>query len=166
MKPIIETERLVLRKMEEEDAPDFFLLNSDPDVMRYTGDKPFANVEEARQLVINYQPYKKHGYGRWTMLHRHTGEFIGWCGLKYNEDIQEVDLGYRLLKKFWNMGYATEAAAACIQYGFEHLQLNRIIGRAEKENTASVRVLQKLGLLYEKEYLEDGIPLVQYYILK
>lgn len=153
---IIETPRLYLYEMAEADAADFYELNADPEVMRYTGDVPFADVEDARQLVANYRQYQLRGYGRWTMIHKQTGAFIGWCGLRYIEDWQETDIGYRLLRRFWNQGYATEAANACIEYGFNQLHLTRIIGRTHKNNFASIRVLEKLGLCFEKFYEENG----------
>ncbi|KAB2916863.1 MAG: GNAT family N-acetyltransferase [Bacteroidetes bacterium] len=155
-KIIIETPRLCLYEFTESDAPDFYELNADPEVMRYTGDKAFATVEEARDLVRNYKQYELRGYGRWTMIHKQTGEFIGWCGLRYFEDWQETDIGYRLHRRFWNQGYATEAGKACIEYGFNQLSLPRIIGRARKDNLASIRVLEKLGLAFEKLYEENG----------
>lgn len=155
-KIIIETPRLYLYEMAEADAADFYELNADPEVMRYTGDVPFTDVEDARQLVVNYHQYQLRGYGRWTIIHKQTGEFIGWCGLRYIEDWQETDVGYRLLRRFWNQGYATEAAKACIEYGFCQLHLSRIIGRTHKNNLASIRVLEKLGLSFEKFYEENG----------
>lgn len=155
-KIILETPRLCLYEMAETDAADFYELNADPEVMRYTGDKAFETVEEARELVRNYKQYELRGYGRWTMIHKQTGEFIGWCGLRYLEDWQETDIGYRLLRKFWNQGYATEAAQASIDFGFNQLNLNRIIGRAHKDNAASIRVFEKLGLSFEKFYEENG----------
>lgn len=155
-KIIIETPRLCLYEFADSDAPDFYELNADPEVMRYTGDKPFATIEEARELVRNYKQYELRGYGRWTMIHKQTGEFIGWCGLRYLEDWQETDIGYRLLRRFWNQGYATEAGKASIEYGFNQLSLPRIIGRARKDNLPSIRVLEKLGLAFEKLYEENG----------
>lgn len=163
-KIILETPRLFLYEMALEDAPDFFALNADPEVMQYTGDVSFANVEEARALVRNYKQYDLHGYGRWTMKHKQTGEFIGWCGIRHFEELGDTDIGYRLLKKHWNKGYATEASIACLEFGFKTMGLKRIIGRADRRNGASIRVFEKLGLRFEKEFVEDGILNVQYVI--
>src|SRR5690606_7313539 len=85
----------------------------------------------------------------WAVINKETGEFLGWCGLKL--DGNETDIGFRFFEKFWNKGYATESAKACLDYGFNDLRLNEIIGRAMKENTASIKVLEKIGLKYEKE---------------
>jgi [ribosomal protein S5]-alanine N-acetyltransferase len=152
--------------MSLEDAQDFYELNADPDVMRYTGDVSFTDVEGARDLVRNYKQYQLHGYGRWTMINKQTGEFIGWCGIRYFDELGETDIGYRLLKKHWNKGYATEAAQASIDFGFNNFGLKRIIGRADKDNGASIRVFEKLGLQFEKFYVEDNKEHVLYAIEK
>ncbi|HKR05112.1 MAG TPA: GNAT family N-acetyltransferase [Bacteroidia bacterium] len=159
---IIETERLALREFKLSDANEMFLLNADYDVIKYTGDAPFKSIEEAETLIINYDQYKKYKMGRFTLLLKETGEYLGWCGLKYLEDAKETDIGFRLHKKQWGRGYATEAAAACLQYGFEELKLKKIIGRALKANIASIHVLEKIGMQYEREeILHDG-PAVIY----
>lgn len=152
--------------MQPDDAADAFALNSDPDVLRYTGDEPFASVEEARQFLANYDAYEKWGYGRLNCYRKDTGEYLGWCGLKYHPAEDETDLGYRLKKKFWNQGYATEASAFCLQYGFEKLCLPFIVARILKENSASVRVAEKLGMRFWKEHDFHGQPGLYYRITK
>lgn len=152
---ILETPRLLLREFREEDAPHFFELNEDPEVIRYTGDPPFASVEAARQFLLDYDQYEKHGYGRWAVLLKPESarpEWIGWCGLKYIPELDETDVGFRFFRRYWGRGYATEAARACLDYGFGALGLKRIVGRAMKENAASVRVLQKIGMEFWKEF--------------
>jgi [ribosomal protein S5]-alanine N-acetyltransferase len=147
---IIESTRLYLREFIQDDAVLVFHLNNDPEVMKYTGDKPFESVEAAREFLINYDHYNKHGYGRWAVFEKKSGEFVGWCGLKYHsEDI--TDVGYRLLKAKWGKGFATEAADTCLKIGFTQFNCKRIIGRAMKQNIASIRVLEKIGLKYWKE---------------
>src|SRR5687768_8000055 len=91
---LLETPRLRLREFSLDDASALFGLNNDPEVLRYTGDAPFASEDEARAFVTNYTHYATHGYGRWAVLHRPTGEFLGWCGLKYHPETGETDLGY------------------------------------------------------------------------
>ena len=157
VKYILETPRLLLREFGEEDAPHFFELNEDPEVVRYTGDPPFASVEEARQFLLNYDQYRKYGYGRWAVLLKPQDAkgiptWIGWCGLKYIPELEETDIGFRFYRRYWGQGYATEAARACLDYGFGPLGLNRIVGRAMEENGASVRVLEKIGLEFWKEF--------------
>ena len=157
VKYILETPRLLLREFGEEDAPHFFELNEDPEVVRYTGDPPFASVEEARQFLLNYDQYRKYGYGRWAVLLKPEGAgdlpaWIGWCGLKHIPELGETDIGFRFIRRYWGRGYATEAARACLDYGFRILRLKRIVGRVMRENAASVRVLEKIGLEFWKEF--------------
>jgi RimJ/RimL family protein N-acetyltransferase len=153
---IIKTSRLLLREFIIEDAYDLYLLNNDEEVLRYTGDVPFLSIEEAKEFILRYDQYRKYRCGRLAMILTDTNEFLGWCGLKYVEHNGEYDLGFRLKKRFWNNGYATEAAQACLNYGFSELLLSCIIGRARKENTASINVLQKVGMRHVKEIEEKG----------
>lgn len=166
MKKITETERLLLRELTPDDAPEFFKLNENPDVIRYTGDLPFTDVKEALAFLQNYREYDRNGYGRWAVMDKASHEFLGWCGLKYHEDTHETDIGFRFFEEHWNKGYASESAAACLQYGFETLHLQKIIGRAMAENIASVKVLQKLGMTFDREFDFDGKRGVIYTIEK
>lgn len=122
MNYIIETERLKLRELTPKDAKDFYKLNLDEEVIRYTGDIAFKSVEEATIFLENYRDYQQNGFGRWAVIHKETGVFLGWCGLKLNEETF-IDLGYRFYKKEWGKGYATESANACLDYGFYQLGL-------------------------------------------
>ncbi|SDM61121.1 Protein N-acetyltransferase, RimJ/RimL family [Catalinimonas alkaloidigena] len=150
--PMLETRRLLLFPFTLADATDFYALNQDPDVMRYTGDTAFSSFREARAFLEHYSEttYRPYGYGRWTVLRRETGEYLGWCGLKYLPELGETDLGYRFYRHAWGQGYATEAARACLTYGFEMLGLTRVVGRALRANDASIRVLEKVGMHFEK----------------
>lgn len=156
MKPIIVTPRLLLREFVPEDAPALYELNSEVEAMKYTGDSAFASIEEAEDFVRRYGHYRDHGYGRWSVLLRETGKFIGWCGLKFNE-LEQVDIGFRFSSKHWGKGYATEAARASLAYGFGELGMTEIFGRAARANVASIRVLEKLGMTYWKEGACEGI---------
>lgn len=148
---LIETERLILRESVVDDAPDLFEMNSDPEVLKYTGDVAFKSVEETEKLIRNYKDYEKYGYGRWTTIVKATNEVIGFCGLKYLEDIRETDLGYRWKRQHWGKGYATEAGRACLRYGFEKHGLEQIVAQVLEENKASIRVLEKIGMTYWKQ---------------
>lgn len=152
MKPILETPRLLLRELQTSDAEKFYQLNLNPNVIRYTGNSAFKNTEEAFLFLENYQDYKQNGYGRWAVIEKSNDEFIGWCGLKYDKGLAETDIGFRFFETHWNKGYATESAKACITYGFQKLHLKRIIGRAMTENAASIKVLEKIGLTFDKEF--------------
>ena len=140
-----ESERMTFHEFHPGLAADFFELNNDPEVMRFTNERAFADVEEAREFLAAYDEYKKHGFGRWALQTKEDGAFVGWCGLKFNEQ-ECVDIGFRIMQTFWNRGLATEACIASLKYGFEMLGLEEIIGRAMSENLASHRVLAKAGM--------------------
>ena len=157
MDAVIETNRLLLRRFTEDDASLLYELNLDPEVIRYTHD-PIADVEHAKQVLneVMLPQYSLYDHGRWAVHLRSNLEFMGWCGLKYLSETNEVDLGYRLMKKFWGKGYATEAALACIEYGFNTLNLPVIIGRALPGNLASIKVLEKCGMKYLHDEVMHG----------
>ena len=143
---VFETTRLYLRQFTIQDAKSLYQLNLDPDVIRFTGDSPFRSIEEAKCFLENYDHYQKYGFGRWAVIEKNDDDFIGWCGLRYSPKLAEYDIGFRFFKSCWNQGYATEAALASINHAFGKLGLQRIVGRAMKENIASVSVLKKIGL--------------------
>ncbi len=161
-KPIIETPRLILREFIVDDAFDIYELNADPEVIRYTGDPPFDTVENARKFLHNYREYEKNGFGRWAVIKKASESFIGWCGLKLNEQ-NLIDIGFRFFRREWNKGYATEAAKACLEYGFKELNLKEIIGRVAQENNGSIKVLEKLSMEYWKNDSCKGIENSLYY---
>jgi [ribosomal protein S5]-alanine N-acetyltransferase len=150
-KYILETGRLLLREMTPDDAENAYRLNLDPEVIRYTGDEPFRDVDEARKFLKNYDHYRKYGFGRWAVISKANQEYLGWCGLKYSADLDEYDIGFRFMKDHWNKGYATESAKVCLEYGMSALKMNMIVGRAMRVNTASINVLKKIGLEYWKD---------------
>ena len=164
MNTVLETTRLLLRELDVNDAEDFYKLNLDPEVIKYTGNTAFKSIEEATKFLSEYKDYKENGYGRWAVINKATERFIGWCGLKHGEIDNETDIGFRFFEEEWHNGYATESAAACIYYGFEKLNINRIIGRAIKENIASIKVLEKIGLQYERDTVFDGKEAIIYKI--
>lgn len=151
-KVIFETQRLLVREYTPDDAEAFFKLNTDPEVLRYVPDKALESVEQARQLLIDHPiaDYAKHGFGRGACIIKSTGEQIGFAGLKYLNELGEIDVAYRFLPKYWGQGLATEAAIASIHYGFTDLRLKRIVGLAMPANVASIRVLEKAGLRYSE----------------
>jgi [ribosomal protein S5]-alanine N-acetyltransferase len=153
---IAKTPRLVIREMTPEDAERVFDLNSDPEVIRYTGDPPFKSVDEARSFLESYDHYRLYGFGRWAVELKDDGAFIGWCGLKYSPEIDENDLGYRLMKRYWGQGFATEAARACLDLGFSRFSMQVIVGRTMPENIGSNRILEKLGMVYQRNSLCEG----------
>jgi ribosomal-protein-alanine N-acetyltransferase len=172
VKIVLETARLVLRETGPDDAEAMFALNSDPEVVRYTGDGPFPSVDAARSFFTNYREvYARTGMGRWAVVVKpgagvpaeDAGANIGFCGLK-REDDGDVDLGYRLLRRTWGKGYATEAARATLAWGFDVQRLTRIIGRAHVDNARSNHVLEKLGMTRVGPTDIEGAPAVLYEI--
>lgn len=163
MNVIIETERLILRTFTVDDAPLVYELNSDPEITRYTGD-PLKDLHHAQQVLeqVILPQYALYNHGRWAVHIKPEMEFIGWCGLKARPERNEIDLGYRFMKSRWGKGYATEAAFACLKYGFEKLNLERIVGRAMPQNTGSIRVLEKCGMQYVGEEVVDEHPAKTY----
>ena len=161
-KPILSTERLLLREFSVHDANYMYQLNLDPEVIRYTGDPPFDSVEDASSFLKNYDDYHQNGYGRWAVLTKEDEEFVGWCGLKKHPDGM-VDIGFRFYQKDWGKGYATESAKACLDYGLHELGIPVIVGRAARDNVASIKVLEKLGMKYWKDAPCDGIADAVYY---
>lgn len=163
-KIILETPRLYLHEMTVLEAADAHELNADPEVIRYTGDPPFKDVAHARQFLLEYPDYRRHGYGRWAVRLKEDDTFLGWCGLKWTDEMGAADIGFRFHQRYWNKGFATESARACIEYGFSSLGSDFIIGRAMHDNKASIRVLEKTGMYYWKEVLCDLHPAVCYRI--
>lgn len=166
MKVILETDRLLLREFVESDAEAFFQLNSDPEVLRFVPDKPLLSVDQARQILIVHPlaDYGKYGFGRGACVLKTTGEQIGFAGLKYLEELGEVDVAFRLMRPYWGLGLATEAAQASVRLGFTQLGLERIIGLVMPENLASVRVLEKTGLRYTETAMFWGSEFSKYVI--
>jgi ribosomal-protein-alanine N-acetyltransferase len=166
MNVIIETERLLLRTFTTDDVQLLYELNLDPEVTKYTYD-PMKDINHAREVLeqIILPQYALYNHGRWAVHTKPSLEFIGWCGLKSRPERNEIDLGYRLIKNAWGKGYATEAAYACIKYGFEKLYLQRIIGRAVPGNIASLNVLKKCGMVYIGEEVVDNHPAKTYEII-
>lgn len=164
MNTILETSRLLLRELLLSDDAGMFELDSDAQVHKYLGGQPINRIEQARQVIANIrQQYLANGIGRWAVIEKETGRFLGWAGLKLvkeniNGYINFYDVGYRLMPKFWGNGYATEAAKALVPYGFETVKLNEIFGMADVNNTASRKVLEKAGLRYIETFDLNGTP--------
>lgn len=159
-----ETVRLAHRAMTVDDAAAFYALNSHPDVMRFTGEPPLQSLDEARDALAAYPDFDTHGFGRWGCVLKETGAIIGFCGLKYLDELGEVDLGYRYLPEYWGRGLATEACRACVEFGFEQIGLEHIIALVLPENAASIRVLEKVGMRAEGEVEYEGVVALRYVV--
>jgi RimJ/RimL family protein N-acetyltransferase len=157
MNVVIETGRLLLRTFTMNDIELVYDLNSDSNVTRYTGDL-ISSREQAQEILekVILPQYALYNHGRWAVHTKNDLDFIGWCGLKYRFERNEVDLGYRFKTTSWGKGFATEAANATLQYGFSKLNIQKIVGRAVPENSGSWRVLEKIGMQFTREELVDG----------
>ncbi|MCB0643295.1 MAG: GNAT family N-acetyltransferase [Phaeodactylibacter sp.] len=162
----LQTDRLLLRPFTLADIQPSYEMETDPEISKYTHDggvKTYKQVEQLIRQVIEGD-YAIFGFGRFAVEHLTTGEFIGFCGLKYLEDLDGVDLGYRLKRSFWGQGLATEACRACIEYGFEERDLAQMLAFILPENVRSKRVLEKLGFAFSRAFLDEGAE-VQEYVL-
>ncbi|MEO0469330.1 MAG: GNAT family N-acetyltransferase [Bacteroidota bacterium] len=165
MNPIITTERLILRELSMSDAENMRRLHGNPQVQKYTGEAVIATLEGIYEKIKEKtDEYAQYGYGRWATLLKEGQQFIGWAGLSYLPEFDEIDLGYRFLPEYWGKGMATEASRAILTYGFEQLRLERIIAIAMQDNIASIRVMEKVGMQFEKyaPYEEGGEDVVWY----
>ena len=162
MKIFAETERLILRELIPADAEGMFEMDSDPDVHLYLGNRPVKSIRQSiAEIEFIRKQYAENGIGRWAVIEKATGNFVGWSGLKFikeatNNHIDYYDLGYRFSKRFWGKGYATETAMAARDYGFNELKLNEIIGIADINNLGSIHVLEKVGLKRVSIFDYDG----------
>jgi RimJ/RimL family protein N-acetyltransferase len=159
MKVVLETERLVLRPFTENDADALFLMESEPDVLRYVARKPLADVDAYRTKIQSwFLPYydKPGGYGAWAIVEKASGEFVGGCSLRpgldadYAEPINygpdDVELGYGLRKPSWGRGFASEIIQALVRKAFTELGAVSLVASVTVDNLASLRVLEKAGL--------------------
>ncbi len=151
-----------------DDSPALFELNHNPEIVRYTGEPLMSSLADAEELIRErlLPDYARHGFGRWAIILKESGGLIGFAGLKRLSELDEVDLGYKVRPELWGRGLATEAARASIDYGFRVLKLPRIIGLVDAPNAASIRVLEKSGMVFEKQIEYRCQPVLQYAIAR
>ena len=149
---ILETERLTLRQLTTDDAEFIFELLNDPSFIQNIGDRNIRALDHAYAYIVNgpVASYAKNGFGLWLVALKETNESIGMCGLIRRENLEDVDIGYALLPRFWSKGYASEAAQAAKAYAKDMVGLKRLVAIVDPANEGSIRVLEKLGLRYEK----------------
>ena len=149
---IVETPRLRLRELTVEDAKFVFRLVNEPSFLSNIGDKGVKNLDGARQFILEgpWTRQKRRGYGQFLVELKEGGVPIGVCGLVYRESLDVTDVGFALLPEYWKRGFAYEAADAMLQYGHSTLGIDRIVGLTSEENLASISVLEKLGMNFER----------------
>ena len=145
--PSIETARLRLRMLEQDDVESIHSIWSDPEVMKFIPIVLFRSREEISEFIpLSLQRWEERGFGIFAVTEKESGQMVGYCGLQYLDGTPEVEIYYGFSKDSWNQGIATEAARAVIEFGFEHLKLESIAGITHPDNIASQNVLEKLGL--------------------
>ena len=142
------------------DLDDFYRLATDPDVIRGCR-RRVARGGSAGDGDIFKNTTR---YGCWAARLKAEDRFVGFAGLKFLEDVGEVDIGYRFFKEYWGQGLATEACRGLIAYGFETLRLPRILGIVDRDNAASIRVLEKTGFRFEKFAAYRGSDTAWYFL--
>ncbi|MDM5248281.1 GNAT family N-acetyltransferase [Lysinibacillus sp. G4S2] len=164
MFPILDTERLVLRELTENDAQDVFNCFSNPDVLRHYGQKPLTSLDQVKQIIINFSKNYDEKRGiKWGIALKGQKSIIGTIGFQeWSTEHKRADISYALFPENWGKGYAKEAVHRVISFGFQEMDLLRIGAIVFTENDASNKLLEKLG--FEKEgvlrnYMhQNGVP--------
>jgi ribosomal-protein-alanine N-acetyltransferase len=166
---ILETKRLILRHLIPDDLDNLFALYSDPQVRRYFPEGTLSYEETKEELEWFLDSYPEHPeLGLWATIYKETNRFIGRCGLLTwtIDQRDEIEIAYMLAKAYWRQGLGTEAAQAIRDYGFEQLQLSRLICLTDRDNSASIGVARKIDMTFEKEGRDDKGPFLLYSINK
>ncbi|HSL43750.1 MAG TPA: GNAT family N-acetyltransferase [Anaerolineales bacterium] len=149
---ILDTDRLILRQFTMDDAEFILELLNEPSFIQNIGDRKVRTIDDARAYIANgpVASYAKNGFGLWLVILKETNESVGMCGLIKRDGLDDVDIGYALLPRFWSKGYVVEAAQAAKDYGKNVIGLTRLVAITDPANEGSIRVLEKIGLHYEK----------------
>jgi [ribosomal protein S5]-alanine N-acetyltransferase len=162
----VETDRLILREFQRTDLQELAPILAAPKVMKFskTGVNSIEQVQEKIEGFIAC--YKEFGFGKWAVIFKENNHLIGYCGIAVAgiDGSDERELGYRLDSRYWGQGLATEATSASIKYGFVHFNLPYILGIVERANTASVRVLEKVGMRYQRTTLFHEVEMDLYQV--
>lgn len=160
---ILETERLILHQFSVDDADFILQLLNEPSFIQNIGDRGVRTLNDARSYILRVPiaSYEKHGFGLYLVVLKESGTSIGMCGLIKRDTLEDLDIGYAFLPKYWSKGYAVESALAVKEYAREVIGLKRLVAITDPENQASIRVLKKIGLKFEKmvRLSEDDIEL-------
>jgi len=157
---VLETPRLALRRFTLEDAPFVFEMVNDPDWLRHIGDRGVRTLDDARAYIRDrtLAQYDRVGFGMYVVTLRHGGEVVGSCGLIRRDSLADVDIGFAFLARHRGRGYATEAAAAVLDYGVRSQGLTRIVAIVSPENRRSIRILERIGMRFERMIRLPGEP--------
>lgn len=152
MEIVIETKRLILRKFTLDDAAFMLELLNTPAWLRFIGDRGVRTIEESEQYLLdgNIKSYQENGFGFYVVAIKETNESIGICGIKKREELDDIDIGFGFLPQFIGKGYGYEAGSATLDYALNVLKIKRIVAIVDPENTASISLIKKIGLQFEK----------------
>lgn len=162
---VCETSRLVLRRFDAGDVDAILSFRGDPDVMRFSvAGTETRDTIEAKYLPSCLRRYARDGLGQWAVVRKSDGICVGECGICEQEvgGEKQFEISYRMRRDCWGNGLATEAAGACRDYGFNEARLRRVISIIESENTASIRVAEKIGMTFDKRVYFHDIPVLIY----
>ncbi len=163
--PTIQTSHLCLRPWTLEDATRLFEIMQEEDMFKYFPPSTPPSLEKARRYISHHLAHwVERGYGHWAVAIAGEGSAVGWNGLEYLPDTEEIEVAYLLSRSAWGKGYATEAARVAVRFGFETAHLDSIIGLVHPENLASIRVLEKCGLGFIDEKFYFGMLVRRYRI--
>jgi RimJ/RimL family protein N-acetyltransferase len=152
MTKVLETERLILRTQSAEDAELVLRLMNEPSFLRFIGDRGVRTLDDARSYILKgpVEMYERLGFGLYLTELKKDGVPIGICGLVKRDFLEDVDIGFAFLPEHWGQGYAYEAAAAVMEHAKGALGLKRIVAITNPDNQSSIRLLEKLGLRFER----------------
>ena len=161
---ILATKRLALRRLSPADADFILELLNDPSFLRFIGDKCVRNADDAREYILEgpVASYQRNGFGLWLVELKDSGVPVGMCGLLKRESLPDVDIGFAFLPAYRSRGYAFEAASAVLHYGRTEFGLKRIVAITDPENAGSIRVLERIGMRFERMIaVSEGSPEIQ-----
>lgn len=149
---ILETERLILRKLTTDDAAFILDILNQPSFIKNIGDREVRTLDESHKFILEryINSYERLGYGVYLTLLKENQTPIGICGLIKRDGLEHADIGYAFLPQYWSKGYASESASAVLDYAKTALGMKRILGITTSDNTGSARVLEKIGLKFER----------------
>ena len=149
---ILETERLILRRLSVDDAEFILRLLNEPSFLQFIGNKGVRNISDAQDYILKgpLKSYERFGFGLYVVELKKGQVSIGICGLIKRDSLKDVDIGFAFLPEFWKKGYAFESASAVMVYGRDVVGLDRIVAIANPDNHVSIGVLEKLGLRFER----------------
>jgi len=161
---ILETDRLILRHLNVDDAEFIFELVNDPSFIRFIGDKGVRTLDDARNYILNgpVASYERFGFGLFATELKDGYAPIGMCGILKRDTLPHADIGFAFLPHYWKQGYAFEAAAAVMKYAREALGMDQVLAITTPENEASGKLLEKIGLRFERLIkLSEDAPAVK-----